>query len=143
MSREPVVHIAKRDEMPFGKAVMVRLAAVFLSLLVCALVIFVLTRLNPIEVYEAIFSGAVGTARRTWVTVRDSLILLCVAIGLTPAFKMRFWNIGAEGQILMGGCVTAAIMIYAGNSMPTGLLFVVMILASLAAGLIWGLIPAV
>ena len=72
MSREPVVHIAKRDEMPFGKAVMVRLAAVFLSLLVCALVIFVLTRLNPIEVYEAIFSGAVGTARRTWVTVRDS-----------------------------------------------------------------------
>lgn len=143
MNREPLVHISKREDMPFAEAVVVRLIAVLLSLVVCALVIFVLTKLNPIEVYKAIFSGAVGTSRRTWVTIRDSLILLCVAIGLTPAFKMKFWNIGAEGQILMGGCVTAAVMIYMGEKMPAGVLAVVMIVASVAAGMIWGLIPAV
>lgn len=143
MSKEPLVHISKREEMPLMKAVAVRLFAVLLSLLVCALVIYILTRLNPAEVYRAIFDGAVGTSRRSWVTIRDSLILLCVAIGLTPAFKMRFWNIGAEGQILMGGCVTAAVMIYAGDSMPVPVLFAVMVIASLAAGMIWGLIPAV
>ncbi|MCI6887861.1 MAG: ABC transporter permease [Lachnospiraceae bacterium] len=143
MSKEPLVHISKREEMPLAKAVMVRLVAVLLSLIVCAFVIFILTKLNPVEVYKAIFDGAVGTSRRSWVTIRDSLILLCVAIGLTPAFKMRFWNIGAEGQILMGGCVTAAVMIYAGDSMPTPVMFAVMIAASIAAGLIWGLIPAV
>lgn len=143
MSKEPLVHISKREEMPLAKAVMVRLVAVLLSLIVCAFVIFILTKLNPVEVYKAIFDGAVGTSRRSWVTIRDSLILLCVAIGLTPAFKMRFWNIGAEGQILMGGCVTAAMMIYAGDSMPTPVMFAVMIAASIAAGLIWGLIPAV
>lgn len=143
MSKEPLVHISKRDEMPFAKAVMVRLIAVLLSLIVCAFVIFILTKLNPVEVYKAIFSGAVGTSRRMWVTIRDSLILLCVAIGLTPAFKMRFWNIGAEGQILMGGCVTAAVMIYAGDSLPTWMLFAAMVTASLVAGMVWGLIPAV
>ena len=143
MSKEPLVHISKREEMPFAQAVLVRLAAVLLSLIVCAFVIFILTKLNPVEVYKAIFSGAVGTSRRFWVTIRDSLILLCVAIGLTPAFKMRFWNIGAEGQILMGGCVTAAVMIYAGDSLPTPVLFATMVAASIVAGMIWGLIPAV
>lgn len=143
MSKEALVHMVKRDDMTFRKAIVIRLVSVFLSLIVCAMVIFVLTKLNPIEVYQAIFSGAVGTARRAWVTVRDSLILLCVAIGLTPAFRMRFWNIGAEGQILMGGCVTAAIMIYAGNFLPAAVLFPAMMIASLAAGMIWGLIPAV
>jgi len=143
MSKEPFLHISKREEMPFAKAVMVRLIAVTLSLIVCAFVIFILTKLNPVEVYKAIYSGAVGTSRRGWATIRDSLILLCVAIGLTPAFKMRFWNIGAEGQILMGGCVTAAVMIYGGDSMSTGMMFAVMIMASIVAGMIWGLIPAV
>lgn len=143
MSKEPVAHISKRDEMPFLKAVAVRLIAVLLSLVVCAVVIYGLTKLDPVEVYKAIFSGAVGTTRRSWVTIRDSLILLCVAIGLTPAFKMRFWNIGAEGQILVGGCATAAVMIVAGDSMPGWLLFLVMILASMVAGMVWGLIPAI
>lgn len=141
--REPLLHLSKRDEMAFLPAAAVRLLAVLLSLMVCAMVIFGLTRLNPIEVYEAIFSGAVGTSRRLWVTIRDALILLCVAIGLTPAFKMRFWNIGAEGQILAGGCAAAAIMIYGGNSLPAPVLMLTMVIASMLAGLVWGLIPAV
>ena len=70
-------------------------------------------------------------------------MLLCIAIGLTPAFKMKFWNIGAEGQILMGGMATAALMIYAGDAMPNWLLLILIFIASAAAGLIWGLIPAV
>ena len=71
------------------------------------------------------------------------MILLCIAVGLTPAFKMRFWNIGAEGQILAGAAAAAAVMIYGGDSMSNGVLLVVMFLAGLAAGLVWGLIPAV
>lgn len=142
LSKEPFAHISKRDDMTFWKAWGIRLTAVFLSLIVCAVVIFVLTKLNPIEVYKAIFSGAVGTSRRMWVTIRDALILLIVAVGLAPAFRMRFWNIGAEGQILVGGAVTAAIMIYWGDALPVWLLFPIMFAASLAAGMIWGLIPA-
>ena len=74
-------------------------------------------RLNPLEVYKGIFDGAVGTKRRTWMTIRDTLVLLCIAIGITPAFKMRFWNIGAEGQVLIGGRHIRGMMIYLGNSL--------------------------
>ena len=69
-------------------------------------------------------------------------MLLCISVALAPAFKMRFWNIGAEGQVLAGGIATAACMIYLGGKIPTPLLFLVMILASVAAGALWGFIPA-
>ena len=141
--KEPLVHISKRDRISFGKAWGIRIIAVLISLVVCALVIFALTKLNPLEVYRSIADGAVGTERRLWVTIRDTMILLCIAVGLTPAFKMRFWNIGAEGQILAGAAAAAAVMIYGGDSMSNGVLLVVMFLAGLAAGLVWGLIPAI
>ena len=108
-----------------------------------ALVIVAITKQNPLEVYAGIIDGAVGTKRRVWTTIRETMVLLCIAIGLTPAFKMKFWNIGAEGQILMGGMTSAALMIYCGNAMPNWLLLLVIFVASTAAGMIWGLIPAV
>ena len=133
----------KRDTISTAKAWGIRLAAVALSLIVAGLVIVAITKQNPIQVYLGIIDGAVGSSRRVWVTIRETLVLLCIAIGLTPAFKMKFWNIGAEGQILMGGMATAALMIYAGDAMPNWLLLILIFIASATAGLIWGLIPAV
>ena len=83
--------------------------------------------MNPLDVYKAIFDGALGSNRRIWITIRDMLVLLCIAVGLAPAFKMRFWNIGAEGQVLIGGVVSAACMIYLGGKMPNALLILLMI----------------
>lgn len=141
-NKEPVVRMSKRDSISLGKAWGIRLLAVLLSLVVCALVIVALTKQNPFDVYLGIVDGAVGSSRRIWVTIRETLVLLCIAIGLTPAFKMKFWNIGAEGQILMGGAATAALMIYCGDAMPNWMLLVVIFIASAAAGMIWGVIPA-
>lgn len=141
-NKEPFVRMTKRDTISMGKAWGIRLLAVALSLVVCALVIILITKQNPIEVYEGIIDGAIGTNRRLWVTIREMMTLLIIAIGLTPAFKMKFWNIGAEGQILMGGTAAAALMIYFGDSMPNWLLLIVIIIASSLAGLIWGVIPA-
>lgn len=141
--KEPFARMVKRDSISTGKAWGIRLLAVLASLVVAALVIVAITKQNPIEVYLGIVDGAIGTNRRAWVTVRETLVLLCIAIGLTPAFKMKFWNIGAEGQILMGGAAAAALMIYFGDAMPNWLLLIVIFIASAAAGLVWGLIPAV
>ena len=140
--KEPLIHLSKREDMASGKRWLVRIVAIFLSLVVCAGFIFMIIKMNPVEVYEGIVEGAVGTSRRFWVTARDALTLLCVAVAVTPAFKMKFWNIGAEGQILMGCVASAAMMIYAGNALPTGVLLVLMFLCSFAAGAIWGVIPA-
>ena len=141
-NKEPLMHISKRDEIDMWKAWAIRLGAVLLSLVVCAGVIYALTGLNPLEVYKGIFDGAVGTKRRTWMTIRDTLVLLCIAIGITPAFKMRFWNIGAEGQVLIGGVTSAAMMIYLGNSLPPLVLFPLMLLGSALSAMVWAAIPA-
>jgi simple sugar transport system permease protein len=142
-SHEPLIHIAKRDGIAWWKAWLVRIGGVLLALLVSALFIYSLTKLNPVKVYGAMWQGAFGTSKRSWVTVRDTLMLLCIGVGLAPAFKMRFWNIGAEGQILMGGCATAAVMIYCGASLPTWALLVLGCVVSLIAGALWGIVPAV
>lgn len=139
---EPFVRIAKRNSIYWTKAVMIRVLAIIAALVVDALIIYFVTKLNPIKVYVTMFEGAFGTKRRVWITVREIMMLLCIAVGLAPAFKMRFWNVGAEGQILVGGIATAACMIYL-NSLPTPLLLLVMFIASAIAGAIWGLIPAI
>ena len=140
--REPFFHMSKRESIEPWKAWSIRIGAVLLSLMVCGAVIIALTGLNPIEVYKGILDGAVGTKRRIWMTVRDTLVLLCIAVGITPAFKMKFWNIGAEGQVLMGGIASAAMMIYLGNTLPPLVLFPLMFLGSAAAAIVWAFIPA-
>ena len=139
---EPTLRIVKRDGISTLKAWGIRAAAVLLALVISGLFIFAVTKLNPVAVYEAMFDGAFGTTRRSWVTIRDAMMLLCIAIGLAPAFKMKFWNIGAEGQVLVGGCCTACLMIYLGNSVPTPLLLIIMAAASIIGGAVWGIIPA-
>ncbi|MEI3058688.1 MAG: ABC transporter permease [Eubacteriales bacterium] len=78
-----------------------------------------------------------------WSTAQNVAMLLCISVAVTPAFKMKFWNTGAEGQVLISALVTAMCMLYIGKSVPTWLLFVIMIAASILAGIIWAVIPAV
>ena len=143
MHKEPFLKMSKRDHLAWQKRLLVRIVALILSLIVCAGVIFALVRMNPLDVYKAIWDGALGSERRVWQTLRDTMVLLCISIGLAPAFKMRFWNIGAEGQILIGGACAAAAMIYAGDAMSPVLLLIIMFVASAVGGMIWGIIPAV
>ena len=140
--REPLFHLIKRAGISPVRAVLIRIIAILLSLVVCAVLIIAITGLNPLEVYSYIISGAVGNTRRIWVTIRDSMLLLITAVALAPAFKMRFWNTGAEGQVLAGALATAALMIYGGNSIPAWALFPMMFVTSAACGAIWGAIPA-
>lgn len=141
--REPRFHIARRDSVVWWKAWLIRAGAIVAALLVCALITVLLTGLNPIGVFATMLDGAFGTARRIWSLAQNVAMLLCVSLAVTPAFKMRFWNIGAEGQVLVGGLATAACMILFGESLPTPLLFAVMIPASILAGAVWAVIPAV
>ena len=132
----------KRSALPWYRALLIRIAAIILALILCAVITTITTGINPIQVYESIFAGAFGSARKTWVTLQNISILLLISLALTPAFKMKFWNIGGEGQVLIGGLAAAACMICLDDKMPGGLLILCMVLASIAAGAVWGLIPA-
>ena len=140
---EPFVRLARRgaDSMPLWKSLLIRVGAIVLAMLASALFIMLVTKLNPLDVYRSMFDGAFGTGPRTWITVRDMSLLLCLGVGLAPAFMMRFWNIGAEGQMLAGGLAAASCMVYF-KDLPDWLLLIVMLVTSCLCGALWGLIPA-
>ena len=140
--REPLFHIAKRDSVVWWKAWLIRLGAVAAALIVAALVTVFLTGENPIGVYATMIDGAIGSERRIWSLLQELAMLLCISLAVTPAFKMRFWNIGAEGQVLIGGLATTTCMILFGDKLPGYILMPVIIISSIAAGAVWALIPA-
>ena len=142
-TREPLFHITKRGASPWYYSWLVRGAAIVLALIVCALVTTLLTGENPVQVYATILKGAFGSKRKIWILAQNIAILLCVSLAVTPAFKMHFWNIGGEGQILIGGLASAACMICLGGKLPNALLILLMAVSSMAAGALWAGIPAV
>ena len=109
MNKHAVLHISKRDGLPWYGAWAIRGGAILLALVVCAIVTTALTGENPIGVYKTMFAGAFGTKRKMWILGQNIAILLVVSLAVTPAFKMRFWNVGGEGQILIGGLATAGL----------------------------------
>ena len=142
MHKQSLFHISKRDVLPWYQAMLIRGGAIVLALIVCALVTMLLTGENPISIYGTIFYGAFGTARKSWVTFQNLAVLLGISLAVTPAFKMRFWNIGAEGQVLIGCLSTAACMIVLGDKLSNGVLILVMLVAAIAAGSLWGFLPS-
>lgn len=139
---EPLVRIVKRDGMGVLQRVMVRVIAILLALIVDAIFIYFVTGLNPLDVYRVMFEGTFGSGIRFMWTVRDLVTLLIVGIALAPAFKMRFWNIGGEGQILMGALMSGLCMVYIGGKAPTWVLFAAMALSAILIGALWAFIPA-
>ncbi len=139
---EPKFHIVKRDGLPWQKAWGIRAIAILLALVVCAIITMIFTGDNPVQVYVGIFQGAFGSARKSWITLQNMSVLLIISLALTPAFKMTFWNIGGEGQVLMGGLATAATMIYLDDKVPGAVLIILMLVAAIVAGAFWGFLPA-
>ncbi len=141
-NKQTLFHISKRDALPLPKALAIRGGILLLALVFCGLITTLLTGKDPISVYVTILEGAFGTPRRIGVTARNTAVLLGISLAVTPAFKMRFWNIGAEGQTLIGCLATTACMILLGGKLATPVLIAVSLLASLLAGAVWGFLPA-
>ena len=95
IQREPLVRLAKRDDLSGAKKWAIRLMAIVLALVVGSLFIAVLGH-NPIAVYHDIITGSLGGPSTAKVTVRVAIPLLGAALAIAPAFKMKFWNIGAD-----------------------------------------------
>ncbi len=141
-NHEPLLTVSKRKEMAWYQSVPIRAVAIVLALVICGFVIVFLTGLDPVSVYVSMFEGNFGTERRLWAMLKELSLLLCVSLAVTPAFKMKFWNIGAEGQTLIGALSASCCMILLPNVIPSALLIPVMLICAVLAGVIWGVIPA-
>ncbi len=139
---EPLFRIKKKDSMAAWKTWAVRLGSIVISLIVCSFVIVLITDINPIEFFAEMIEGSFGNVKKVFKMLQSVAILLCISLAVTPAFKMKFWNIGAEGQVLVGGLATAACMKYLSADMQGLPLIAIMAVSAVAAGVLWGVIPA-
>jgi len=140
--KEPLFHLVKRDVTDKKTPIIVRAVAILISFVVCTLITVFLVDTNPFQFIGLMFSGSFGTFKRILNLLQKLAILLCISLALAPAFKMRFWNTGAEGQVLIGGLACAACMINLGF-IPDFLLIPIMAIAAIVAGAIWAVIPAI
>lgn len=143
--REPLFHVAKRDRIPLWQSLLIRVVAVLFALLLCTLLAYVLIgpKATPGKFLTQLFEGSFGTERRLWIFGRDTAMLLCLALALTPAFRMRFWNLGADGQALVGALASVYCMFFLGGKLPNGILLLLSLCASILAGAVWALLPAI
>ncbi len=114
----------------------------FLVSLVLTGILLIAFDANPFETYAAMFKGAFGTGRAFTETLVKAIPLMLTGLGVALAFKLKFWNIGAEGQLTLAGVAAAWVAIYWSPWLPEPLLLPVMVLVGAAAGALWAGIPA-
>lgn len=152
--REPLIHINKRDDIAGWKAWLIRVGAILIGFLAMSIVLTVLAStsaersLSFGEVMERLYLSVFGRMfegkfSQMWKFLQETAVLLCLALALTPAFKMKFWNCGAEGQALFGGLAAMFCMINFGGVVPEPVLVPIVVIASMVGGALWGVIPAI
>ena len=133
----------RRLEPSRAVAILVPIVSFVLALAVGALLLLA-AGANPFATYRAMFEGALGTPYARSETLVKAIPLMFTGLAVAIAFRMKFWNIGAEGQLVMGAIATAWVPLFLlenqGMSPPRRLL-VIMGLAAFGAGALWGLIP--
>ena len=152
---EPLFHLAKRATIAAPKAWLIRLVAIVLGFAVCGLVAFILIdklKESPEKItdfYQCFIKGiwsenkSLVANRKLWKFLKNLAILQCISLAVTPAFRMKFWNIGAEGQTLVSILSSIAVAFYLQPMVPNWLLLVLMLVAALVSGVIWATIPAI
>ena len=138
--REPLFHVVKKTEISYGKAILLSLLAMAIAIVAGGIFILAIGE-NPFQIYGTIIQGAFRSKLAVRGTVKLAIPLLIASLGITPAFQMRFWNIGAEGQIIMGSIFATYFALFWTN-LPHWLLLLLMFAAGAAGGGLWGLIPA-
>ncbi|MBQ8374395.1 MAG: ABC transporter permease [Clostridia bacterium] len=141
--KEPLFHIEKRASLPAWKAWAIRGGALLVALVVSCILSGLFLGGNPFAFFSSVFSGAFGTSTRINTLLKELSLLLCVSLAVVPAFKMKFWNLGANGQILAGCIATTACMIYLNGVVPPAVLYILMFVSAILAGAIWAVIPAI
>ena len=156
---EPLFHITKRPPMKTKNAMLIRASAFIAALILSSLFVLITIGVDPFTFIKTMLKGSFGvtgmekadsfatffnvfSTSYLWTTIKTACKLLLIAVALAPAFKMRFWNIGAEGQLLAGG-IGAAFIMFNYGTLPSYILLPLMLIISIVCGSLWGVLPAV
>lgn len=136
-----VIRFVKRAGISRARSTAIHLFSILLALILSAIFIYLFTRQNPLYVYQTMMKGIFGSGYRIKEIVITAVPLIITSLGISAAFKMKFWNIGGEGQICMGAFAASFFALRFG-SLPKPLLLLIMALAGIAGGALWALVPA-
>lgn len=138
--KEPLMRVVKKAELGYTKTALLSLLGLAIAIAAGGAFILIIGH-NPTDIYWSILQGAWRSKLAASGTIKIAIPLLIASLGITPAFKMKFWNIGAEGQIIMGGIFATYFALF-WSHLPHYLLLLVMFLAGMLGGGLWGLLPA-
>lgn len=141
-THEKLIYITKRLDLPLNRKILIRVISVICALLVCSIIINIFKPGSFFEFYESSADSLIGSTNKFFNTLYEFTILLGISIAILPAFKMKYWNLGGEGQVLIGGLAAALVSKYVGPLVPEFLCVILMILAGILGGIIWAVIPA-
>lgn len=143
LTHNSILQISKRTDAPKWLAWVVRLGAVVVAFIVSAIVSSILKPGTFGDFFMKVFEGNFFNARRLILLLEESAILLLITLAVIPAFRMRFWNIGAEGQVLMGALMSVVMVKYLGGKVSDSALLPIMLLVAIVGGACWAVIPAI
>ncbi len=135
------IRFEKRLQRSRTAAILVPVLSLVLALVMGG-ILLALAGANPFATYKAMLLGAFGTRYAVSETLVKAIPLMLTGLGVSIAFRMLFWNIGAEGQLAMGGFASAGFALFVAPNLPPWLGLPGVILAGFVAGAIWGVIPA-
>lgn len=141
--KEPFVRIVKRDNIKIQNIICIYAIAIIIGLLLSGLISVMFSQKGLGDFFQSLFTGALGSERKFWLLLQDTSLLLGTSMALLPAFKMKFWNLGGNGQILVGCLSAIACMFYLGGKIDDSIIIPIMLLASVVSGAIWAAIPAI
>jgi general nucleoside transport system permease protein len=134
--------ITDRYDISAGRSFMTNVLSLVSGLFMIGLV-FLFLGVNPFYALFKIFSGSFGSFYGFKETLTKAIPLILIGSGLTLAFRAKFWNIGAEGQLLMGAVFATWTGLFLGNGLPSYIIVPLMFFAGFIGGALWGIIPAI
>lgn len=139
--KTPLIRLAKRTSMDPKKVWLIRASSIIIALILGCIPV-ILTGNNPFNAYKIIIQGSLSRPIYLKQTIKIAIPLLGCALAIAPCFKMKFWNIGAEGQITMGAIFASYFALFWANRIPHIPLLIIMFIVGAIAGGIWAFIPA-
>ena len=143
VAREKFFRISRRNNISNWQRIVAVASAIVFAFLICALISTVVAPGSFLDFFYYVYQGTFYTPRITLTLFWQTAILFIIAVALTPVFKMRYWNIGAEGQCLMGVLGAVIGLYFIAPNVPPFLAVLIELALAIAFAVTWAVIPAI
>ena len=141
--KERIIRLSRRPSIEWWQRVIITAVAIVVAFLMCGIISTIAAPGSFLDFYEMFFSGAFVSTDSLLTVFWNAAFLFLIAVALTPAFKMRFWNIGAEGQCLMGGFGAMIGLYFIAPHVPLAIALLIELVLAIIFAVIWAVIPAI